>query len=85
MSLDLISVQSADFHWAHDGAYYEMQRKQLLRTHGIDVEDGSAGTIRRRDMMQDFDVEERENKTVFTIREKNKRKLAYSVVGTVSS
>jgi hypothetical protein len=28
------------FHWAHDGAYYDQQRRNLLLKHGIDLEDG---------------------------------------------
>lgn len=38
------------FHWAHDGAYYDQQRRNLLRKHGIDLEDagGGAGVGRQR-------------------------------------
>ncbi|PWN21829.1 kinase-like protein [Microstroma glucosiphilum] len=38
------------FHWAHDGAYYEQQRRNLLHKHGIDLEDagGGAGAGRQR-------------------------------------
>ncbi|PWN53726.1 kinase-like protein [Violaceomyces palustris] len=93
------------FHWAHDGAYYDQQRKNLLKKHGIDLEDSHAGAgIRRRaqgnggaggaragaglnekeldDVMSDRNPDGTPMTHVLTWREKNQKKIAYSVVGT---
>ncbi|KAG9316382.1 kinase-like domain-containing protein [Chiua virens] len=81
---------ATDLHWAHDTSYYEQQRRQLLHKHGIDLDDGSGlmdGIKTRR--MDRKDVElllaDGDGKDgIFTWREKNRRKLAYSVCGTNS-
>ncbi|KAN0061854.1 hypothetical protein ACQY0O_005847 [Thecaphora frezii] len=90
------------FHWAHDGAYYDQQRKNLLKKHGIDLEDSHAAAgVRRRanaggnvragagldekelnDVMSDRNPDGTPMTHVLTWREKNKKKIAYSVVGT---
>lgn len=73
---------ATDFHWAHDGAYYDQQRKQLLRKHGVDLDDGDYGTVRRRDRYDFEGAGEMEPNSILTWRDKNRKKLAYSVVGT---
>ncbi|KAF8577309.1 kinase-like protein [Ramaria rubella] len=82
---------ATDLHWAHDTSYYEQQRKDLLHKHGIDLEDGNSyggdGTKTRR--MNKKEVEQimgggEGEGGVFTWREKNRKKLAYSVCGTNS-
>ncbi|KAG6378156.1 kinase-like domain-containing protein [Boletus reticuloceps] len=81
---------ATDLHWAHDTSYYEQQRRQLLRKHGIDLDDGNGlmdGSRTRR--MDKKDIEsllgDGNGQTgIFTWREKNRRKLAYSVCGTNS-
>ncbi|CAD6977800.1 unnamed protein product [Tilletia controversa] len=101
------------FHWAHDGAYYDQQRKHLLRKHGIDLDDSHPGAVagRRRgaaalqaqqkqggggggkpgnglnekelgDVMSDRNEDGTPMTHVLTWRDKNKKKIAYSVVGT---
>lgn len=86
---------ATDFHWAHDGAYYEQQRRQLLRKHGIDLDEGPAlhaNTGKRFNATLDVDFsdipvvdgERPGHKGVLTWRDKNRKKLAYSVVGTNS-
>ncbi|PWZ01939.1 hypothetical protein BCV70DRAFT_53628 [Testicularia cyperi] len=95
------------FHWAHDGAYYDQQRKNLLKKHGIDLEDSHAAAgMRRRaqvagnggrggagaapglsdkelsEIMSDRNPDGTPMTHVLTWREKNKKKIAYSVVGT---
>ncbi|PWN39616.1 kinase-like protein [Ceraceosorus guamensis] len=104
------------FHWAHDGAYYDQQRKNLLRKHGIDLDDtkngaGAATRARAREVaaangggntgagkrgqagagLDDKELNEvmsdRNNDGtplthVLTWRDKQKKKIAYSVVGT---
>ncbi|KAI6046027.1 kinase-like domain-containing protein [Pisolithus marmoratus] len=32
---------ATDLHWAHDTSYYEQQRRHILHTYGIDLDDGS--------------------------------------------
>ncbi|WWD20522.1 hypothetical protein CI109_104998 [Kwoniella shandongensis] len=78
---------ATDLHWAHDTNYYEQQRLALLKKHGVDLEYPSVKTKR----MKREDVEKimgkewmEEGKGVFTWREKNRKKLAYSVCGTNS-
>lgn len=95
------------FHWAHDGAYYDQQRKNLLKKHGIDLDDSHAAAgMRRRaqatgrggagpgqagagltdkelvEIMSDRNADGTPMTHVLTWREKNKKKIAYSVVGT---
>lgn len=96
------------FHWAHDGAYYDQQRKNMLKKHGIDLEDSSASRARRglpgvvnmrqqqqmnktagqlderelKDIMSDRNDDGTPLTHVLTWRDKNKKKIAYSVVGT---
>lgn len=102
-------VMAQSFHWAHDGAYYDQQRKHLLRKHGIDLEDGNGGGGARRgvaggaggrypatgargaggalnekelgDVMSDRNEDGTPMTHVLTWRDKNKKKIAYSVVG----
>ncbi|KIY44431.1 kinase-like protein [Fistulina hepatica ATCC 64428] len=81
---------ATDLHWAHDTSYYEQQRLQLLHKYGIDLEDphGIAdGTKTRR--MDRADAERLMGGGdgqggIFTWREKNRRKLAYSVYVSLS-
>ncbi|KAL7419412.1 hypothetical protein Q5752_006250 [Cryptotrichosporon argae] len=76
---------ATDLHWAHDTGHYEQQRRELLKRHGIDLEEPS-GKSRR---MKRADVErvmgkDADGHGVLTWRDKNRRKLAYSVCGTNS-
>ncbi|KAK7005676.1 kinase-like protein [Favolaschia claudopus] len=81
---------ATDLHWAHDTSYYEQQRLHLLHKHGIDLEDTNGIADGRKTKRMD----RREVELlmgggdgpggVFTWREKNRRKLAYSVCGTNS-
>ncbi|KAL0578287.1 hypothetical protein V5O48_003698 [Marasmius crinis-equi] len=76
---------ATDLHWAHDTSYYEQQRLHLLHKHGIDLEDTNGiadGKKTRR--MDRKEVEKlmgggEGSGGLFTWREKNRRKLAYSV------
>jgi protein-serine/threonine kinase len=79
---------ATDLHWAHDSNYYEAQRQALLKKHGVDLELGvpSGGAKTRR--MKKADVERimgkewmEEGKGVLTWRDKNRKKLAYSICG----
>ncbi|CAO1627618.1 unnamed protein product [Sympodiomycopsis kandeliae] len=94
------------FHWAHDGAYYDQQRRNLLRKHGIDLDDAGAGAgagrrgvrpqrlggggdengqLNEEDLnqvMSDRNADGTPLTHVLTWRDKNKKKIAYSVVGT---
>ncbi|OCH95179.1 kinase-like protein [Obba rivulosa] len=83
---------ATDLHWAHDTSYYEQQRLHLLHKHGIDLEDsygnGTADGTRtkrldRKDVEQLMGGGDGQG-GIFTWREKNSRKLAYSVCGTNS-
>ncbi|KAG6920277.1 hypothetical protein DXG01_005046 [Tephrocybe rancida] len=70
--------------------YYEQQRLHLLHKHGIDLEDSNGiadgkGTRRMNRKEVELLMGNGEGKGgVFTWREKNRRKLAYSVCGTNS-
>ncbi|KAF9222561.1 kinase-like protein [Gyrodon lividus] len=81
---------ATDLHWAHDTSYYEQQRRQLLHKHGIDLDDGNGvmdGTKTRRMDKKDIELLMGDGSGqggIFTWREKNRRKLAYSVCGTNS-
>ncbi|KAL5528307.1 hypothetical protein ACEPAF_7443 [Sanghuangporus sanghuang] len=80
---------ATDLHWAHDTSYYEQQRRELLRKHGIDLNDGNGspdGTRTKRLDRKEVDrlMGGRNGEGVFTWREKNRKKLAYSVCGTNS-
>ncbi|TCD71243.1 hypothetical protein EIP91_011721 [Steccherinum ochraceum] len=82
---------ATDLHWAHDTSYYEQQRLHLLHKHGIDLESnhGSGAPDAMRTRRLDRKEVERlmggdGEHGIFTWREKNSRKLAYSVCGTNS-
>ncbi|KAF5380439.1 hypothetical protein D9615_004608 [Tricholomella constricta] len=81
---------ATDLHWAHDTSYYEQQRLQLLHKHGIDLEDSNGiadGKGTRRMNRKDIELLMGNGEGqggIFTWREKNRRKLAYSVCGTNS-
>ncbi|KAG1734710.1 kinase-like domain-containing protein [Suillus paluster] len=81
---------ATDLHWAHDTSYYEQQRRQLLHKHGIDLEDSNGigdGTRTKRMDRKDVELlmgDGNGQSGIFTWREKNRRKLAYSVCGTNS-
>ncbi|KAI0785612.1 kinase-like protein [Abortiporus biennis] len=83
---------ATDLHWAHDTSYYEQQRLHLLHKHGIDLESNfGVGPL---DGMRTKRLDRKEVERlmgggdgqggIFTWREKNRRKLAYSVCGTNS-
>ncbi|PLW11074.1 hypothetical protein PCANC_22965 [Puccinia coronata f. sp. avenae] len=80
---------ATDFHWAHDAAYYEHQRIALLRKHGIDLEDGHPNP-KRLDQTYSLDEDFTGANTtdglkedrLLTIRDRKRKKMAYSVVGT---
>lgn len=78
---------ATDLHWAHDTHYYEHQRQALLKKHGIDLEyPAPNGTAKKRMRKQDVErimgrewVEE--GRGVLSWRDKNRKRLAYSVCG----
>lgn len=81
---------ATDFHWSHDAAYYEHQRIALLRKHGIDLEDGLPNPKRldqtysldEETMGQNFTASGSKEDRLLTIRDRKRKKMAYSVVGT---
>ncbi|KZT52106.1 kinase-like protein [Calocera cornea HHB12733] len=81
---------ATDLHWAHETSYYEQQRRDLLRKYGIDLADGNDfddSVATRR--LHPKEVEkimggEAGQEGVFTWRERNRKKLAYSICGTNS-
>ncbi|KAG9220736.1 hypothetical protein CCMSSC00406_0003835 [Pleurotus cornucopiae] len=80
---------ATDLHWAHDTTYYEQQRLQLLHKHGIDLEDSNGLADGRKTRRMDRKEVEllmggEGQGGIFTWRERNRRKLAYSVCGTNS-
>ncbi|KAJ4483193.1 kinase-like domain-containing protein [Lentinula aciculospora] len=80
---------ATDLHWAHDTSYYEQQRLHLLHKHGIDLQDTNGIANGKKTKRMDRREVERlmggeGPEGVFTWREKNRRKLAYSVCGTNS-
>lgn len=69
----------------HDTAYYEQQRQNLLKKHGIDLEPPNPVRPGGRRL----DREQAETlmggaEGLLTWREKNRKKLAFSVAGTNS-
>jgi len=79
---------ATDLHWAHDTNYYEAQRQALLKKHGIDLEVGGATAGGKTRRMKKDEVERimgkewlEEGKGMLTWRDKNRKKLAYSVCG----
>ncbi len=76
---------ATDLHWAHDSNCYEQQRQALLTKHGIDLELGEGKktkTMKRADVERIMGKEWlEEGRGVLTWRDKNRKKLAYSVCG----
>ncbi|KAF9437280.1 hypothetical protein BGZ76_001342 [Entomortierella beljakovae] len=87
---------ATDFHWAHDTAYYESQRRALLRKTGIDIENTDTLKTRKKPnntkaaLAWNLDDEDYTqsigrpppNQSILTWRDKNRKKMAFSVVGT---
>ncbi|KAF9582515.1 hypothetical protein BGW38_000111 [Lunasporangiospora selenospora] len=86
---------ATDFHWVHDTAYYESQRRDLLRKTGIDIE--NTETLRSRKKPQNtktalaWNLDDEDfapssgpppNQSILTWRDRNRKKMAFSVVGT---
>ncbi len=76
---------ATDLHWAHDTSYYEQQRQAFLKRHGIDLDDAGSGKARkmkRGDLQKILGKEWiAQGKGLLTWRDKNRKKLAYSVCG----
>ncbi|SGY23478.1 BQ5605_C019g08943 [Microbotryum silenes-dioicae] len=80
---------ATDFHWAHDATYFDQQRRDLLYKHGINLEEPN---IKGRKFPRGeplFDPKREESNgaediqdSLLTWRDRNRRRLAYSVVGT---
>ncbi|KAF9114299.1 hypothetical protein BGX27_011200 [Mortierella sp. AM989] len=86
---------ATDFHWAHDTAYYESQRRALLRKTGIDIENTDTLKSRKKPntskaaLAWNLDDDESAqsigrppNQSILTWRDRNRKKMAFSVVGT---
>ncbi|KAG0049734.1 hypothetical protein BGZ83_005441 [Gryganskiella cystojenkinii] len=91
---------ATDFHWAHDTAYYESQRRALLRKTGIDIENTDTLKPRKKSGNNNskaaaalaFNLDDEEysqslgrppaNQSILTWRDRNRKKMAFSVVGT---
>lgn len=75
---------ATDFHWAHDSHYHDQQRRDLLYRHGIDITDGNlAPRTERFDQERHFSEEEpTTTKSLLGDRDRRRRRIAYSVVGT---
>ncbi|CEQ42499.1 SPOSA6832_04317 [Sporobolomyces salmonicolor] len=77
---------ATDFHWAHDGKYFESQRRELLYKHGIDLEDRTrppTDTSRPFDPPQSKGDDEAPA-SLLGWRDQNRRRMAFSVVGVSS-
>lgn len=69
---------------AHDTAYYQNQRQALLKRHGIDLEESDpASTPKKLDRKKAEEIMGGKQ-GLLTWRDKNRKKLAYSVAGTNS-
>lgn len=81
---------ATDLHWAHETSYYEQQRQDLLKKYGIDLADGndfedSVATRRLHPkQVEKIMGGEQGREGIFTWRERNRKKLAYSICGTNS-
>ncbi|BFZ64997.1 hypothetical protein YB2330_006160 [Saitoella coloradoensis] len=80
---------ATDLRWEHDGAYYEAQRRDLLRRTGVDVEGDTIDRRKGAEVLNKLGADGEGafggGDRVLSWREKKgKRMLAYSVVGTNS-
>ncbi|GAA6020257.1 hypothetical protein JCM11491_003867 [Sporobolomyces phaffii] len=83
---------ATDFHWSHDAQYFESQRNELLHRHGIDLEQQQRARPRPPGRRTDGDAraippfdppgEDEGTKSLLGWRDRNRRRMAYSVVGT---
>ncbi|GHJ85462.1 hypothetical protein NliqN6_1864 [Naganishia liquefaciens] len=75
-------------HWAYDTAYYDQQRRTLLKRHGIDLEEPikmKNRTIRRKEIEAVLTQEWRNRgQGILSWRDNKRRKMAFSVCGTNS-
>ncbi|KAJ9109026.1 hypothetical protein QFC21_000352 [Naganishia friedmannii] len=75
-------------HWAYDTAYYDQQRRALLKRHGIDLEEPSktkVRTLKRREVEALLGQEWLDQgQGMLTWRDNKRRKMAFSICGTNS-
>ncbi|KAJ9125369.1 hypothetical protein QFC22_000329 [Naganishia vaughanmartiniae] len=75
-------------HWAYDTAYYDQQRRALLKRHGIDLEEPSktkVRTLKRREVEALLGQEWLDRgQGMLTWRDNKRRKMAFSICGTNS-
>ena len=79
------------FHWSHDSAYYEQQRKDLLHKTGVYIETDTLTRMMGKkqrssrwseDWSDELDDDKVPNTRILTWRDNHRRNLAFSVVGT---
>ncbi|GAA5984287.1 hypothetical protein JCM10908_006125 [Rhodotorula pacifica] len=72
---------ATDFRFDHDGRYFDQRRHELLYKHGIDLEDASHahGASSKRGFER---PSEEAPASILTYRDQQRRKKAFSVVGT---
>ncbi|CAG8735691.1 7002_t:CDS:2, partial [Acaulospora morrowiae] len=81
---------ATDFHWVHDSAYYDQQRRDLLRKTGVDIETDTLSKEMSRkyqsskwmEQWSDEESDDVPNVRVLSWRDKHRKKMAFSVVGT---
>ncbi|GAA5868106.1 hypothetical protein JCM3774_001023 [Rhodotorula dairenensis] len=73
---------ATDLRFDHDGHYFEQQRQELLRKHGIDLEDASLARSPSAKRSFDHPSSSEAPASVLTWRDRQRREQAFSVVGT---
>ncbi|WOO78687.1 Serine/threonine-protein kinase CBK1 [Vanrija pseudolonga] len=80
---------ATDLHWSHDSAYYEQQRRTILKKHGFDLSKPAFGNRKRRtgrDQTGGSGVGSlrEKSRSILGLKAKSRRRLAYTICGTNS-
>lgn len=77
---------ATDLHWSHDSAYYEQQRRTILKKHGFDLSKPAFGNRKRRtgrDQTGGSGVGSlrEKSRSILGLKAKSRRRLAYTICG----
>jgi serine/threonine protein kinase len=73
---------ATDLHWSHDSAYYEHQRRAVLKRYGVPLDRPAFGNRRRNvEGMQGGWGDKGSSKSVLTWRNRHRRRQAYTICG----
>ncbi|TXT11082.1 hypothetical protein VHUM_01833 [Vanrija humicola] len=79
---------ATDLHWSHDSAYYEQQRRTILKRHGFDLSRPAFGNRKRRTGNEQTGGSavgslREKSRSLLGLKAKSRRRLAYTICGAL--